>query len=104
MRILAARKYPNPRNGPLSLAQSETRRLAYAIKDPRSPSADFDTAAREMAAPIEPPCGLVPVPDSPGSTRANAIRVSAIARHCTGAQLAQALRRTMPIFSQCERH
>ena len=49
MKILAARKYPNPRNGPLSLAETETRRIAYAIKDPRSPSADFDTAAREMA-------------------------------------------------------
>jgi hypothetical protein len=54
MNILAARKYPNPRNGPLSLAESETRRLAYAIKDPRSPSADFDTAAREMARALVP--------------------------------------------------
>jgi len=49
MNILAARKYPNPRNGPLSRAEAETRRLAYAIKDPRSPTRDFDTAAREMA-------------------------------------------------------
>jgi hypothetical protein len=104
MVILAARKYPNPRNGPLSLAESETRRLAYAIKDPRSPSADFDTAAREMARLITAPCWLVPVPDSNGSTRANGILASAIARHCAGAQLANALRRTMPIFSQCERH
>ena len=28
MKILAARKYPNPRNGSLSQAEAETRRLA----------------------------------------------------------------------------
>ncbi len=28
MKILAARKYPNPRNGSLSPAEAETRRLA----------------------------------------------------------------------------
>ena len=104
MKILSARKYPNPRNGSLSRTEAETRRLAYAIKDPRSPSIDFDTAAREMAALIETPCWLVPISDSDGSTRANAILAAAIARHCAGAQLANALRRTMPIFSQCERH
>jgi hypothetical protein len=135
MRILAARKYPNPRKGQLSLAESETRRLAYAIKDPRSPSADFDTAARAMARLITAPCWLVPVPDSHGSTRANVILCSHIARHvslstsvplsATGrgvrgevsgnnpviqlssnpvCQIAHALRRTMPIFPQCERH
>ena len=70
MKILAARKYPNPRNGPLSRAEAETRRLAYAIKDPRSPARDFETAAREMAALIETPCWLVPIPASDGSTRA----------------------------------
>jgi hypothetical protein len=133
MVILAARKYPNPRKGQLSLAESETRRLAYAIKDPRSPSADFDTVAREMARLITSPCWLVPVPDSNGSTRANAILCSHIARHVAArsaslsalgrgtegevsdsqlptinyqliCQIAHALRRTMPIFSQCERH
>src|SRR5262245_11312503 len=104
MKILAARKYPNARAGQLSLAEAETRRLSYAIKDPRSPSIDFDTAAREMARLVETPCWLVPIPDSDGSTRANGILAAAIARHCPGAQLANALRRTMPIFSQCERH
>ena len=49
MIILSARKYPTPRNGPLTLEQEETRRLAYAIKDIASPLRDFDTAAREMA-------------------------------------------------------
>jgi hypothetical protein len=47
--ILSARKYPNPRNGSLTPAEIETRRLAHAITDPRSPSADLDTAARQMA-------------------------------------------------------
>ena len=104
MKILAARKYPNPRNGPLSLAETETRRIAYAIKDPRSPSADFDTAAREMARLIETPCWLVPIPASDGTTRANVILAAQIAQHCPGAQLAQALRRVKPIHSQCARH
>jgi hypothetical protein len=129
MQILAARKYPNVRSGTLSLAESEIRRLAYAIKDPRSPSADFDAAAREMAQLIETPCWLIPIPDSNGSTRANAILASHIARHVALSapgrgikgevsannppiqqsitpvcQVVQALRRTGPIESQCVRH
>ena len=104
MNILAARKYPNPRNGPLSRAEAETRRLAYAIKDPRSPTRDFDTAAREMAALIETPCWLVPIPASDGSTRANTVLASHIASHRPGAQIAKAIRRTRPIESQCSRH
>jgi len=104
MQILAARKYPNPRNGSLARAESETRRIAYAIKDPRSPLADFDIAAREMAQLIETPCWLVPIPASDGSTRANTILACAIARHCPGVQVAQALRRAKPIESQCARH
>ncbi len=104
MKILAARKYPNPRNGSLSQADAETRRLAYAIKDPRSRAVDFDTAAREMARLIQTPCWLVPIPASDGSTRANTILAAHIARHCAGAQIAKALRRTRPIESQCSRH
>ena len=71
MITLAARKYPNPRKGPLSDSEAETRRLAYAIKAPRSPSRDFETAACEMAALITGPCWLVPIPASDGSTRAS---------------------------------
>ena len=104
MNILAARKYKSLRQGQLSQAEAETRRLAYAIKDPSSPSIDFDTAAAEMARLIETPCWLVPVPASDGSTRANTILASLIASHRTGAQVAQALRRTRPIESQCARH
>jgi hypothetical protein len=104
MQILAARKYPNPRNGPLTQAEAETRRLAYAIKDPRSPVRDFETAACEMAALIETPCWLIPIPASDGSTRANTILASLIARHRPGAKIAKAIRRTKAIESQCARH
>ena len=108
MNILAARKYPTPRNGPLSLEQTETRRLAYAIKSTASPSLDFDTAAREMAAlvanPHGSPCWLVPIPDSHANTDANAKLASHIARYCPGAQVVKAIYRTQPVQSQCARH
>ena len=104
MNILAARKYPTPRNGPLTNHQAEVRRLAYAIKDPACSSQDLDTAGRAMAALISGPCWLVPVPDSRGSTDANARLAHAIANHCPGAQIARALTRTQPITSQCQRH
>ena len=47
MNILAARKYHTPRNGPLTLEQTETRRLAYAIKSTASPSAARKAGAQE---------------------------------------------------------
>ena len=104
MNILAARKYPTPRDGQLSLEQAETRRLAYAIKSTASPCADFDTAAGDMAALITGPCWLVPIPDSTGNTDANARLASMIAMHCPGAQVVKAIYRTQPIQSQCARH
>jgi len=104
MNILAARKYPSPRNGPLSVEQAEIRRLAYAIKTIAAASADFDTAARDMAALIAGPCWLVPIPDSTGNTDANARLASMIAGHCAGAQIVKAIVRTRPVQSQCARH
>jgi hypothetical protein len=109
VQILAARKYPTPRNGSLSLAEAETRRLAYSIKSIASPLIDFDTAAREMAALISGPCWLIPIPDSTGNTDANTRLASMIARYvmATGpavAQIAKAIHRTQPIQSQCNRH
>src|SRR5205823_9935033 len=82
----------------------ETRRLAYAVKSIASPLADFDTAARDMAALITGPCWLVPIPDSTGNTDANARLASMIAMHCPGAQVVKAIFRTQPIQSQCTRH
>jgi hypothetical protein len=104
MNVVAARKYPNPRKGPLSPDQIETRRIAYAIKSTASPLRDFDTAAREMAALITGPCWLVPIPDSAGNTDANALLAARIARYCPGAEVVRAIRRTQPIQSQCIRH
>jgi len=109
MKLLAARKYKSLRQAPLSQAETETRRLAYAIKDPSSPARDFETAACEMAALIQTPCWLVPIPDSNGSTRANTILAAHIARHVNAsaagtAQIAKAIRRTRPIESRCARH
>jgi hypothetical protein len=86
------------------MEETETRRLAYAIKDLASPLADFDTAAREMAALITGPCWLVPIPDSTGNTDANARLAHHIARYVDGAQIAKAIYRTQPVQSQCARH
>jgi hypothetical protein len=121
MIILAARKYPSQRNGLLSLEQTETRRLAYAIKSIASPSTDFNTAALEMAALISGACWLVPMPDSTGNTDANTRLAAMIARHVASAagtlsaggegrgevaccQVVKAIVRTRPIQSQCSRH
>jgi len=128
MNILAARKYATPRNGPLTLEQTETRRLAYSIKSTASPCADFDTAAREMAALITGPCWLVPIPDSTGNTDANTRLASFIARYVSLSaggegrgevahnqlstlnpqlsvcQVVKAIYRTQPVQSQCARH
>jgi hypothetical protein len=70
MNILAAHRYPTPRNGPLSHEESEIRRLAYAVKSIAADSVDFDTVARAMASLITGPCWLVPIPDSTGNTDA----------------------------------
>ena len=83
MNILAARKYATPRNGPLTLEQTETRRLAYSIKSTASPLIDFDTAAREMAALITGPCWLVPTPrPEPAAVRPRSHRRPPSPRAC----------------------
>ena len=97
-------RFYTPRDGQLSIEQAKTRRLAYSIKTTASPCADFDTAAREMAALITGPCWLVPTPDSPGNTDANTRLASMIAMRCPGAQVVKAIYRTQPIQSQCARH
>ena len=110
MNILAAHRYPTPRNGPLSREESEIRRLAYAVKSIAADSVDFDTVARAMASLITGPCWLVPIPDSAGNTDANTRLATMIARYVAsaagspGAQVAKAIRRTQPIESQCQRH
>ena len=80
MNILTANKYPSARNGPLSHAEKETRRLCYAIKSTSSSLCDFHTAAAAMAPLITGPCWLVPIPSSTGNTDANMQLASMIAR------------------------
>ena len=104
MKTRSARRYPNTRAGRLSEAETETRRLAYAIKDPHSPAVDFALCAHQMAQLIAGPCWLVPIPNSQGSTRANGLLAAHIASFVPGAQVAHALRRTRPVESQCARH
>ena len=102
--ILSAHKYHTPRNGPLTTAQAEVRRIAYAIKDAQCSAADLDTAGTAMAGLIETPCWLIPIPNSRGDTEANTKLAHAIANHAPGAQIAKAITRTQPVPSQCERH
>ena len=104
MNIIAARLYVSPRTRALTPEETETRRLAYAIKDRRSSTADFAQAAVEMARLISGPCWLVPIPSSSGDTVANAILCMQIASFLQGARMAKAIIRTQPVESQCERH
>lgn len=106
MRIEAARKYVSPRTRPLTPEEQETRRISYALKDWAGPdfSLALQTAAPEMAALIQGPCNLIPIPSSKGSTQANRRSAKAIARHIEGARVVDCLRRTAPVQSSCERH
>ncbi len=108
MTILTAHKYPSARNGPLSHAEKETRRLCYAIKSTSSSLCDFHTAAAAMAPLISGPCWLVPIPSSTGNTDANTQLASMIARLVSTpeapVQVVKAIARTQGIASQCERH
>jgi hypothetical protein len=127
MNILAAHKYPTPRNGPLFPEQAEIRRLAYAVKSIAGDSADFATVAQAMASLITGPCWLIPIPDSTGNTDANTRLASMIAHYVSLSaggegrgevapnqpstinpqqlcQVAKAIRRTQPVQSQCARH
>ena len=60
-------------------------------------------AAAEMAALIEGPCWLVPVPASDGTITANLALANAIAAFVTGARVKCAVSRTRPVESSCQR-
>ncbi len=106
MNIHAARKYVSPRTRALTPQEHETRYISYQLKDPRQWDFPHVTAiaAEEMAALIEGPCNLIPIPSSKGSTEANRRLAKAIARHLEGARVIDCLRRTAPVPSSCERH
>ena len=106
MQIHAARRYISPRTRALTPQENETRNISYTLKDPRQ--WDFplcvSIAAEEMAALIDGPCNLIPIPSSRGSTEANRRLANAIADRVKGARVVDGLRRTRPVPSSCERH
>ena len=102
MRTHAARLYVSPRTRPLNAEEQETRRIAYALKEPTA--AAVEVAAREMARMIDGPCWLVPVPTSRGSIPPNLALALEIAKQVPGARVAPHLYRLRPVPSSCERH
>ena len=102
MRTRAARLYVSPRTRPLNAEEQETRRIAYALKEPAA--AAVEVAARDMARLIDGPCWLVPVPTSRGSIAPNLALALEIAKQVPGARVAPHLYRLRPVPSSCARH
>ena len=106
IRVLAARRYVSPRSRPLSEEEQETRRIAYALKNPDA-HRDMAIAARKMAA-LLPPClpalTLVPLPASSGCKKANLALSRAIsAAYGKQARVVEAIERVVPVESSCLR-
>ena len=101
--ILAARRYVSPRSRPITPEESETRRIAYALKR----GEETGIAAREMAGLLPsdlPTITLVPVPASTGSIEANLILARAIAaEYGPQARVVSSIRRSVPVESSCAR-
>jgi hypothetical protein len=105
MEIRAAQLYVSPRTRPLNQDEMQTRALSYLLKEPTCPQIGIDIAAREMAALIQGPCCLIPVPNHTGDTSANLRLCQAIAV-CVegGATVADVLGRSRVVESSCDRH
>ena len=84
MEIRTARLYVSPRTRILAQDELETRALSYLLKDTICPEVGIAIAAREMAALIQGPCTLVPVPSHTGDTSANIRLCQAIAAQVEG--------------------
>jgi len=101
--ILAARRYVSPRSRPITPDESETRRIAYALKR----GEETELAAPEMAGllpPDLPTLTLVPVPASTGRIEANLILARDIAAdYGPQARVVSALNRVVPVESSCAR-
>jgi len=101
--ILAARRYVSPRSRPITPEETETRRIAYALKR----GEETELAAREMADLLPsdlPAVTLVPIPASTGSIEANLILARDIAaNYGPQARVVPALRRSVPVESSCAR-
>ena len=102
----AARRYVSPRTRPLTRDEAEIRALAYAIKDKHCDRELVQAAAEAMGKLIEDEEGcLIPVPDHNGNTEANNTLAAWIATATRYAfQRVDALTRTAPVESACERH
>jgi hypothetical protein len=77
------------------------RRTARNLKIPTSEA--IELAAPEMAALIDGPCWLVPVPASDGKITANLALANAIAALVTGVRVKCAVGRSRPVESCCQR-
>ncbi len=99
--ILFSRIYVSPRVRPLTAAEAETRRLAYALKIPTQDA--LAVAAPEMAALLPKRCVLVPVPSSSGSVEVNFALCRAMTRHLRHAVVIPMLARSRPVDSSCIR-
>lgn len=94
-------KYISPRQRPLTAEEAHIRSIAYALKE-ADPVA-ITLAAPAMAALIDGPCWLVPVPASSGSLAANFALARAIAQWLPGARVKCAVARAHPVESSCQR-
>src|SRR5437667_1941434 len=79
----------------------DTRRTARDLKIPTE--AAIQIAGPAMAALIDGPCWLIPVPASNGSLTANLALARAIAQMVPGARVRCAVSRAHPVESSCQR-
>lgn len=98
---VCAEKYISPHLRTLTAEETQIRANAYALKqaDPEA----IAVAAPAMAALIDGPCWLVPIPASDGSQTANLALARAIAALVPGARVKPAIARTQPVESSSER-
>jgi len=82
---------------PLTAEEAETRRIAQDLKIPTAESIEF--AAPLMAALIDGPCWLIPVPASNMTVTANLALAQAIARPIEGARVSCAIARKHAVES-----
>ena len=96
-----AEKYISPRMRPLTPPEIEIRSIAYALKEANSDA--IATAAPAMAALIDGPCWLVPIPASDCNPNANLALARAIAALVPGARIKLAIERSQPVESSTAR-
>jgi hypothetical protein len=90
-------KYVSPHNRPPSPEELFARRIARELKVPTANA--ISIAAPSMAALIDGPCWLVPVPASTGSVIANLKLAVAIVRLVPGVRIKCAVTRSHPVPS-----